>query len=184
MDFNEIVNKRYSCRAYDTEKPLPRDVIEEIIEAGRLSPSACNSQPWRFVVVDDEEKIKEVAKTTQSLLLGINKFTPDVKAFIVIVKESKAFSEKVAEIMKKRDYVPYDIGIATATMCYKATELGVGSCILGWYDGDKIKNILSVPDNRSIELVIALGYPKTDEVPPKRRKNMELVLNYNSWEER
>lgn len=182
MDFNEIVNKRYSCRSYDTEKQISRDVVEEIIEAGRLAPSACNSQPWKFIVVDEPEIIKEVAKTTQSALLGINKFTPDVKAFIVIVKETKAFSEKVAQIMKHRDYVPYDIGIVSATMCYKATELGVGTCILGWYDGAKIQEILGVPQSKSVELLIALGYPKSDEVPQKRRKQKEIVLSYNKYE--
>ena len=182
MDFNEIVNNRYSCRSIDTEKPLDREVVEQIIEAGRLAPSACNSQPWKFIVVDQPELIKEVAKTTQSALLGINKFTADAKAFIVIVRESRAFSEKVAQIMKHRDYVPYDIGIVSATMCYKATELGVGSCILGWYDGAKIQEILGVPQSKPIELVIALGYPKSDDVPQKRRKDMEIVLSYNKYE--
>ena len=182
MDFGEIVLKRYSCRSYDTDKPLEREIIEEIVEAGRLAPSACNSQPWKLIVVDEPELIKDVAKTTQSALLGINKFTPDVKAFIVIVKEARAFSEKVAQIMKHRDYVPYDIGIISATMCYKATELGVGSCILGWYDGAKIQEILNVPQSKSVELVIALGYPNTEEVPQKRRKDKDVILSYNRYE--
>lgn len=182
MDFSEIVYKRYSCRSYDIEKPIDREVVEQIIEAGRLAPSACNSQPWKFVVVDEPELIKEVAKTTQSALLGINKFTPDVKAFIVIVKEARAFSEKVAQIMKHRDYVPYDIGIVSATMCYKATELGLGSCILGWYDGAKIQELLGVPQSKSVELLIALGYPKSDDVPTKRRKDKGTILSYNRYE--
>lgn len=182
MDFSEIVQKRYSCRAYDVERKLEREVIEEIIEAGRLAPSACNSQPWKFIVVDDKELIEKVAKTTQSALLGINKFTPDAQAFIVIVKECKEFSEKVKQIMSHRDYTPYDIGIVSATMCYKATELGVGSCILGWYNGEKTQEILDIPKNKSVELVIALGYPKGEDVPQKRRKNREMILSYNKYE--
>lgn len=183
MEFSEVVQKRYSCRAFDEEKTLSRETIEEIIEAGRMAPSACNSQPWKFIVVDDPVLIEKVAKTTQSALLGINKFTPDAKAFIVIVKDAKAFSEKVAQIMKKRDYVPYDIGIASATMCYKATELGVGSCMLGWYDGEKVQDILQIPSNKSVEIIIALGYPKSDDIPQKRRKDKSLVLSYNTYGE-
>lgn len=183
MNFDQIVNSRYSCRSYDKERKISRETIEQIIDSARLSPSACNSQPWKFVVVDDESLIEPIAKATQSALLPINKFTADASAFVVIVKQVKPMSDKVKQIMSHRDYTPYDIGIASATICYKATELGVGSCILGWYNGEKIQDILNIPKDKSVELVIALGYPKSDEIPPKKRKDKEQALSYNGYGE-
>lgn len=181
MDFLEIAQKRYSCRKY-SDKKIDRETLLELVKVARLAPSACNSQPWHFVLIDDADKIEQVAKATQKGGLGfINKFTPTAKAFLVLVKEKPGFSEKMAKVMTSRDYTPYDIGIVTATITYRATELGLGSCILGWFDEDKIKEILSVPKKHFVDLVIALGYPETADVPEKRRKDESEVLSFNSY---
>ena len=181
MEFNEVVERRYSCRAY-SDKKIKREDLEEIVRVATLAPSACNSQPWHFIIVDDEELIQEVAKATQKGGLGmINRFTPSVSAFIAVVKEKPKFSEKLAKVMTSRDYTPYDIGLCTAGIVYKATDLGIGSCILGWYDEDKVKQALNIPEDRAVDLIVALGYEESDSIPARRRKDFSKVCSYNKY---
>ncbi len=183
MEFKELAQKRYSCRGYKDQK-IDRAVLKDIVETARLSPSACNSQPWHFLVVDDQEKLSLVARATQKGGLGfINKFTPSATAFIVLVKEKPGFSEKMAKVMTSRDYTPYDIGLATATITYRATELGLGSCILGWFDEDKVKSALNIPEKLSVDLIVALGYPESDTIPTKKRKEWSDTCSFNAYGE-
>lgn len=184
MEFREILAKRYSCRAF-SDKALDRESVVEIVKAGALAPSACNSQPWHFVVVDEAETIERVAKCTQKGGLGfINRFTPKSKAFIVVVKEKPGFSEKMAKVMTSRDYTPYDIGLAVGNMVSRATDLGVGSCILGWFDEEKIKAELSIPEDKAVDLVIALGYPESEDIPNRKRKDFDSVHSFNKYGEK
>lgn len=184
MDFIEILDKRYSCRAF-SDKELARETVVEILKAGAVAPSACNSQPWHFVVVDDKEKIASIATRTQKGGVGlINRFTPKAGAFIVVVKEAPNFSEKMAKVMTARDYTPYDIGLAVGNMVSRATDLGVGSCILGWYDEDGVKKDLSIPDKKSVDLIIALGYPEKEDIPVKKRKNFDEIYSFNVYGEK
>lgn len=184
MEFSEVLEKRYSCRAF-SDKPIAREDLVSVMKAGTLAPSACNTQPWHFICVDDEEKLARVAKCTQKGGLGfINRFTPQAKAFIVIVKEKPSFSEKVAKVMSSRDYSPYDIGLAGANMVLKATDLGIGSCILGWYDEDKVKEELNIEKSKSVDLIIALGYPESLDAPTRKRKDFDTVHSFNSYGEK
>ena len=176
MDFFELAEKRYSCRKY-SDKKIERDTLLELVKVARLCPSACNSQPWHFIVVDNAEKIEQVAKATQKGGLGfINKFTPTAKAFLVLVKEKPAFSEKLAKVMTARDYTPYDIGIATAYLTAEAAAQGLGTCILGWFDDKKIRSICGLKN--PARLVVALGYAKEGSaVPPKKRKEYSVLVS-------
>jgi nitroreductase len=169
MDFFELIYKRESVRGY-LDKPVEREKIEKIIEAARVAPSACNAQPWKFVVVDDKELVSKVAKKLyEPLVSGINKFALTSPVFIVVVAESRNLASKMGELIKNKDYTNIDIGGACENMCLAGTELGLGTCIMGWFKEKGIKNILSIPSSKKVHLVISLGYYE-DKEPRKRER--------------
>lgn len=172
MNFTEIANNRYSCRAYGSNKIVEDEKIKAILESAILSPSACNSQPYHFTVCKGD-KAKEVAKATQSM--GMNKFTTDAPVMIVISEDSYNKTAGIGSKLKNNDYRSIDIGIATAYLTAEATAQGLSTCILGWFDDKKIREICGIKN--TVRLVVSLGYAKNDSViPPKKRKQYnELV---------
>jgi len=172
VNFFELIEKRESCRDYDT-RPVEKELLIRMVEAARLAPSACNSQPWRFTIVTGE-KAGEVAACTQEM--GMNKFTSDAPAFIVISEERARLSASIAGKVKDQQYAPIDIGLATAHLCLAATELGLSTCILGWFSEEKLKKLLGKTAGNRIRLVISVGYAGTDSIRPKKRKAPEEIL--------
>ncbi len=172
MNFTEIAQNRYSCRSYDSTKAVEEEKIRIILESARLSPSACNSQPYHFTVCKGE-KAKEVAKATQSM--GMNKFTTDAPVMIVISEENYNKTASLGAKVKGNDYRSIDIGIATAYLTAEASAQGLGTCILGWFDDKKIREICNLKN--PIRLVISLGYAKEgNAVPTKKRKSYEELV--------
>lgn len=178
MNFFELTKIRESCRAYDAEKSVAGSDIEKIIDAARNCPSACNSQPWKFVVATGQTAEKMPGTITMPLL-PINKFVKGVPAFIVIC-ETKARLFRGAPVSSQH-YAQMDIGIATATLCYAATELGLSTCILGSFNEQKVRELLEIPKSIKIRLVVTLGYAKDEGVRAKKRKETGEILSYNKW---
>ncbi|MEG0371201.1 MAG: nitroreductase family protein [Clostridium sp.] len=179
MDFRDLIKKRESIRGYRDEK-VERDKIEICIEAARLAPSACNSQPWRFIAVDNETKVREMAKLIYDPLAGgINKFALTSPCFIVIIGQKRNIASSIGELLKHKDYTSIDIGIATEHICLQATDIGLGTCIIGWFKEEKIKNILNIPKSSRIELIVSLGYYENKVVRNKVRKKLSDILVYN-----
>ncbi|HPS55011.1 MAG TPA: nitroreductase family protein [Sedimentisphaerales bacterium] len=181
MDFLELANKRFSVRNYK-ETPVTKADIEKCIQAARLAPSACNSQPWKFIVIDEPELKKEVAKSAFNGPVPINKFAFDAPVLIIITAEKQNLTAKIGNIIKKKDFRLFDIGIAAEHFCLQAAELGLGTCMLGWFNEKNLKKLLSLPANRSIELIISMGYSQSDSVPSKNRKDLNQILTYNSYQ--
>jgi len=175
----ELIKSRQSDRKY-SEKPVEQDKLERILEAGRLAPSACNAQPWKFIVVNDPDLVKNVAEAASAKLLGMNSFVARAPVVIVIVRETPNFSSKVGSTIKNKDYSLFDIGIATENICLQAKAEGIGSCIIGWFDEKMLRKILSIPASRRIELLITLGYSLSDQ-REKRRKPSEDIISFNSY---
>lgn len=181
MQFIELVEKRQSDRKY-IEKTIPREQILKIIEAARLAPSASNSQPWTFIVIDDKSVKTEIAKTTVTKGLPINKFAFDAAVIIAIVVETPKTITRIAGWLKKRDFPWIDIGIAAEHICLQAAELGIGSCMIGWFDENNAKKILKVPKSKRIGLLITLGYtPKDYHHRKKIRNSMNKILRFNHY---
>lgn len=181
MNFTELINKRQSDRAY-TSKPISRDVVNKCIEAGVIAPSASNSQPWTFIVIDDVELKNKVAKKTIGLLRSFNKFVPQAPVIIAIVLEKPKLLTELAGRLKKKEFPLIDIGIAAEHICLQAAEEGVGSCMLGWFDEKAVKSLLNIPDEKSIPLLITLGYTPADYKHRKKiRKTMGQATRYNSY---
>lgn len=177
-DFLELASSRQSDRAYDKTRVVEREKLERILEAARLSPSACNAQPWRFVVVTDPELSVKVGKATAGL--GMNKFAKDAPVHILIVEDSANISSLLGSKIKDKHFPLIDIGIAAAHITLAAEAEGLGSCILGWFDEKELKKLLGIPSSKRLLLDITIGYP-VKEKRPKSRKAKDKVISYNKY---
>lgn len=173
--FLDLVNKRESCRSFKPGE-IDRQKLINCIEAARLAPSACNSQPWSFVIADKKELLPEVAKATQKI--GMNKFTEKASAFIIVCREKANFTAKVGSVLQDTAFQDIDIGIAVSHICYEATAQGLSTCILGMFDDKKIIDALKMPKNKKIKLVIAVGYAEKDTLRNKVRKPFEEIAYF------
>lgn len=181
--FYELVQNRQSTRAFDIERSVDREIITRILEAARLSPSACNAQPWHFIVVDEPDLKNEVADATASRILNMNHFTKQAPVHIIVVEEKVNLSSSFGGLVKNKQFSFLDIGIAAAHICLAAQAEGLGSCILGWFAEDKVKKLLSIPDNRRVVLDIVIGYPAQD-LRVKKRKPMNEIASFNTYEKK
>jgi nitroreductase len=171
MNFTEIALQRQSCRAYDESRFVEREKLDAILEAAQLAPSACNGQPYHFTVCKGDIA-KEVAKTTQGM--GMNKFATQAPVLIVVSEMPYVKSAALGAKVKNNDYRSMDIGIATAYLTAEAAAQGLGTCILGWFDDEKVRKICGI--EHPVRLVITVGYPADDTIRPKKRKDItELV---------
>lgn len=180
MNFLELAQTRQSDRAFDVNRPVEREKIERILEAARLAPSACNSQPWHFIVVDEPELKNKVADATSARALGMNHFTKQAPVHIVLVEEKTNFSSALGGFVKKKDYAQMDLGFAAAHIALAAQAEGLGSCILGWFDEPKMRKLLNIPKSKRIWLSICIGY-STQPLREKKRKPFDEVVSYNNY---
>ncbi|MBN2668517.1 MAG: nitroreductase family protein [Bacteroidales bacterium] len=182
MKFSELVNTRQSVRQY-SNKPIDRTLIAEIVESCRLAPSASNSQPWKLIIVDEPQLKNEVAEATYSKAVSFNKFAPQAQAIAVIVIEKPRLITQVGGFLKNREFPLIDIGIIAEHFCLQAAELGIGTCMLGWFNEKKIKNLLKIPKSKRIGLVITLGYaPEEYKLREKIRKQTTEMSAFNAYE--
>ena len=175
-DFLQLVLSRQSDRAYDKERSVEAEKLGRILEAGRLAPSACNAQPWKFVVITDRELALKVGKAAAGL--GMNKFAKDAPVHILIVEESANITSLLGGKVKDKHFPLIDIGIAAAHITLAGE--GLGSCILGWFDEKEIKRLTGIPASKRLLLDIAIGYP-VKEKRKKMRKPQEKVVSYNRY---
>lgn len=174
MNFLEIAEIRQSCRSYDPSRPVEPEKLQAVLEAVRLAPSACNSQPYHLTVCQGEAARKVASAVTG---MGINGFAKDVPVLIVLSQEPYNKSAALGAKLKSNDYRSMDIGIAAAYLTAEATAQGLGSCIMGWLDDSKIRNICQLEN--PVRLVIALGYPGEKDAPrTKKRKSLETLVSY------
>jgi nitroreductase len=180
MEFSLLVKNRHSVRAYRPD-PVPRDQIEACLEAARLAPSACNAQPWSFVVVDDPALKERVASETLLAFTKMNRWAPQAPVIIAVVAERPNWSSQAGGVLKNKPFWLVDIGIATEHLCLQAADLGLGTCMLGWFDEAKVKSLLGIPRQKRVPLLVTLGYPSGDEIPAKKRKASKGIVSYNSY---
>jgi nitroreductase len=178
-DILNLIVSRQSDRKY-SDKPIGKEKLDRIIEAARMAPSACNAQPWKFIVVTDADLINNVAEAASAKLIGMNSFVAQATALIVIVRENPNLSSKVGATIKDKDYSLIDIGIATENICLQAKAEGIGSCILGWFDENQLRKLLAVPKSKRVELIITLGYSLSEQ-RGKKRKPPEETVSYNKY---
>lgn len=173
MNFSEIAKARQSCRCYDAEREVEKEKIDAVIESARLSPSACNGQPY-LITICANEKAKRVAKLTQGM--GMNKFTSDAPIMIVISEKPYVKTAAFGAKIKGNDYRSIDIGILCGYITAEATAQGLGTCILGWFDNSEIREICDLDGD--VRVVISLGYAKDEKIREKKRKGIEELVKF------
>jgi len=165
----EVIKKRQSVRSY-REKEIQEDVLQQVLEAGRLAPSACNNQPWKFIVVKDKNlKEKLIPACKNQKFVG--------EASVVIVGCAINPSYKMSN--GKYSY-PIDLAIALDHMSLEAASLGLGTCWIGAFYQDQVKEILGVPEDVRVVALMSVGYPK--ELGSKTgRKPLSEIVRYDKY---
>ncbi|HEX7411428.1 MAG TPA: nitroreductase family protein [Bacteroidales bacterium] len=177
----ELYKIRQSVRKY-SEAKVSREVLHHCLEAARLAPSASNSQPWKFILVDQEPILSQVARATFSEIVPFNKFTMQAPVIVVVIIDKPKLITRVAMKVKKRDWQLVDIGIVASHFCQQAAEDGLGTCMIGWFDEKKVKEILKIPAGKTIGLLITAGYaPDGYPLRTKIRKPLEEIISYNAY---
>jgi nitroreductase len=179
MTFIELASTRQSVRKY-LNRPVEKEKIDLCIEAARIAPSACNAQPWRFIIVDEPLLKENVAKATFSTVAPFNKFALQAPVMIVIVMEKPNLLSQFGGRVKDKDFYLFDIGIAAEHFCLQAAELGLGTCMIGWFNEKEVVKLLGIPSKKRIGLLISLGYPDC-QLREKIRKPKDVMSSNNKY---
>jgi nitroreductase len=174
-DFLNLCKQRQSCRGF-SERPVEHDKLVQCVEAGRLTHSGCNAQPWSFVVVETPELVSQVAQCGQQLKQ--NSWLETTKAFIIVLEEHAVLSPVISCFLDSQYYAKGDLGAAAAYICLEAAAQGLGSCNIGLYDRKKICELLNIPVEKQFGAVIAVGYPSNDTIRSKKCKAFEDVVRF------
>lgn len=177
MNFMEIAMNRQSCRSYDESRGVEQEKLDAILEAFRISPSACNGQPYHLTVCRGETA-KEIALLTRGLG-GMNKFAVQAPVLFVLSEMPYVKSAALGAKVKNNDYRSMDIGIACAYLTAEAAAQGLSTCILGWFDDEKVRKICDL--DHPVRLIITLGYAKDGD--PLRKKVRKDISDLVSWKE-
>jgi len=176
----DLIKKRRSVRSY-LDKPIPKKDLAKCIEAARLAPSACNAQPWKFIIVDEPKLKNKVTEKAFSGIYSMNKFAGGASALVVVISEKQKFASAIAGQFRGTKYYLLDVGIACEHFILQAEELGIGSCWIGWFNEKAIKKELNIPRQKKIDTVISLGYYRESEPRPKSRKPTEEMSSFNTY---
>ena len=167
MDFTDLVKARHSVRAYDPDRPVPRELIAECLEAARLTPSACNSQPWRFVVVDEPFLLERVKQEVVGGLVP-NRWAAGAPVIVALAAVKELGTASLGEGIKDIPYHLMDCGSAGEHFILRATELGLGTCWIGWFRIRALRRLLGLPRRWKPLALITLGYTPADWQPRQR----------------
>jgi nitroreductase len=176
LPFIDLVRHRTSCRSYRS-KPVPRAHLELMIEAARLAPSACNLQPWRFAVAEDEAVRMQLVD--KALRFGIEmKWAADAGVIIALGIERTGLVHKVGTKISGVEYPHLDLGIAGEHMVLQATELGLGTCWIGWIKQKAVRRIVGWPDSILPIGLLTVGWPASDERSTRPRKQRGDIVRW------
>ncbi len=174
MNFAKIAERRQSCRSYDKSRAVEEEKLLRILESARLSPSACNGQPYHITVCRGAAAAC-VAKAVQGM--GLNKFAEDAPVMLVITERPYTAKAALGARIKKNDYRSMDIGILSAYITAEAEAQGLSTCILGWLDGKRIARLVGEGD--PVRLVISLGYAREgDPLREKKRRPLSELVTF------
>ncbi len=179
MNFLELVAQRQSVRRYVPGTRISREVLDRCLEAARLAPSACNSQPWEFVVVDDPAKVHELGQEACAPpLYGMNRFVADASALIAVVTDKMKLAAFIGAQFRGVQYSLIDVGISCEHLLLQAAAEGLGSCWIGWFNERVVKRRLEIPRGRKVDLLLAIGYPADTTIRPKVRRSLDDIRRY------
>ena len=177
MKFLELAQKRRSCRKY-SDKPIPREIIERCVEAARFAPSACNSQPWKFIVIDTPEIKEKVANKAFSGIFKMNAFAKKAPVLVLIVRNKSKYASMLGGALRGVQFSLVDLGIVGEHFVLQAAEEGLGTCWLGWFDEKAVKKEMGIPKSKKIDAIISLGYPLEPAGPERGRRSLPDIMEY------
>ncbi|MFP4473843.1 MAG: nitroreductase family protein [Candidatus Omnitrophota bacterium] len=175
MNFLELVHKRQSCRKY-SDRTVDRQAIERCLEAARLSPSACNSQPWRFIVISDPELKTRVCGRAFHSIYAMNNFSSQAPVLVAVVRESSRYAARLGGTMRNIQYSLIDLGSAVEHFILQAAEEGLGTCWLGWFDERAVKKELGLKRGDRLDIMVSVGYPERGDIRKKDRKALSEII--------
>lgn len=189
MEFKELVNKRYSCRKFQ-DISVEREKIIRCIESARIAPSACNAQPWKFIAVDDFELKQKISEAAASGIYRFSRFIRSAPVLILVLADKGSFLAKAGSLVRNTRFYLMDIGIVSEHIVLQATELGLGTCYVGWLNEKAVKKLLNIPKNIEIPLMICMGYPEESNklkdpirqrAGSENRRPMDDILSFNTY---
>lgn len=169
MEVSEAIKKRRSIRKFK-EKRITYETLKKLIDAGRIAPSAANLQPLEYLIVDDPELEKRVFENTEwaNYIDWEPSFEERPRAYIFILIDEKNIT----------DWYKYDVGLASENICLKALDEGLGACILAAINRDAITELLNVPENKRVDIAIALGVPDQEaKIDDSREGDVEYWID-------
>ncbi|MCC6450506.1 MAG: nitroreductase family protein [Candidatus Aureabacteria bacterium] len=184
MRFLDLVKRRRSVRRY-APAAVSRAAIDRCLEAARLAPSACNAQPWSFVVVDQPGRAAEIARSVFGGVYSMNRFAGDAPVLIAAVTGRSTPAARLGGLFRNTRYPLIDIGIACEHLALQAAEEGLGTCWIGAFYEAQVKQILGIPEEARVVLLLTLGHPSEPLVPAasslKKRKKLEDIVCREKW---
>lgn len=182
MALLDIIKHRRSVRNF-LDRPVEREKIMLCLEAARLAPSACNSQPWKFIVVDDAELKDRLCRAAFGGVYSVTSFARKAPLIVAVVSEKAKFLERIGGFIRDTRFYLIDIGIATEHFILQAEELELGTCWIGWFDEAAVKSTLNVPKDRKVDILIAVGYYDKEKLRrPHKRDSLEEIAAFNSYD--
>ncbi|MCX5796272.1 MAG: nitroreductase family protein [Elusimicrobia bacterium] len=177
--FLKLASARRSIRAFQ-DRPVEREKLDCCLEAARLAPSACNAQPWKFVVVDDPALKKRLSAAVFSGAYSMNKHAETAPVLAAVVSQRGSALAWVGNQVQGTVFRLVDIGIACEHFVLQAEELGLGTCWLGWFDAKAAARLLGVPRGHRVEMLLSVGYPA--EAPgPRPRRSLAQMSAFNKF---
>ncbi len=181
MSLLELIKQRKSVRRF-LDTPVEREKVMMCLEAARAAPSACNSQPWRFIVVDEPELRKRLCERAFRGIYSINTFCKTAPVIVVIISEKGKFLARIGGMFRGTKYYLIDIGIAGEHFVLQAEELGLGTCWIGWFNESAVKKVLDIPKGKKIDVLIALGYYDKKKVKTGHdREPLEKIASFKAY---
>ena len=181
MSLLDVVRRRRSVRGF-LHRPVEREKLMTCLEAARLAPSACNSQPWRFIVVDDRELRDRLCDAAFGGIYSMNAFCKTAPVIVVVISEKSKFLARIGGMFRGTQYCLIDVGIACEHFVLQAEEMGLGTCWIGWFDEAAVKSVLSIPARKKIDILIAVGYYDREKAGPRHgREPIDKIASFNSY---
>ena len=181
MALLDLLKHRKSIRDF-LDRPVERKKIMMCLEAARLAPSACNSQPWKFIVVDDRQLKDKLGDAAFRGIYSMNSFCKMAPVMVVVVSEKSKFLARIGGMFRGTKYYLIDIGVAIEHFVLQAEDLGLGTCWIGWFNERAVKSVLEIPHRKKIDILIALGYYDREETRSEdSREPIDKIASFNSY---
>ena len=181
MALLDLLKHRKSVRDF-LDRPVEREKLMVCLEAARLAPSACNSQPWKFIVVDDGQLKNKLCDAAFGGVYSMNSFCKMAPVIVVVISEKSKFLARIGGMFRGTKYYLIDIGIAIEHFVLQAEDLGLGTCWIGWFSEGGVKSILNIPQDKKIDILIAVGYYDREKLGPEHdREPIDKIASFNSY---